>query len=55
MLSASHQFFNKAADVLKLSDPIRDILLSPVRSVKVEIVVEDDKTSTRTTRPPSRI
>ncbi len=43
MLSASHQFFNKAADVLRLSDPIRDILLSPVRSVKVEIVVEDDK------------
>jgi len=43
MLSASHQFFNKAADVLKLSDPIRDILLSPVRSVKVEIVVEDDE------------
>jgi glutamate dehydrogenase (NAD(P)+) len=43
MLSASHQFFNKAADVLKLSDPIRDILLSPVRSVKVEIVIEDDE------------
>ena len=43
MLSASHQFFNNAADVLKLSDPIRDILLSPVRSVKVEIVVEDDE------------
>ena len=43
MLSASHQFFNRAADVLRLSDPIRDILLSPVRSVKVEIVVEDDK------------
>lgn len=43
MLSASHQFFHKAADVLELSDPIRDILLSPVRSVKVEIVVEDDE------------
>ena len=43
MLSASHHFFNKAADVLKLSDPIRDILLTPVRSVKVEIVVEDDE------------
>lgn len=42
MLSASHQFFNKAADVLELSDPIREILLTPVRSVKVEIVVEDD-------------
>jgi glutamate dehydrogenase (NAD(P)+) len=43
MLSASHAFFNKAADVLGLSDPIREILLTPARSVKVEIVCEDDE------------
>lgn len=43
MLSDSHFYFNKAADVLGLADNIRDILLSPQRSVKVSIVVESEK------------
>ena len=41
MLSDSHFFFNKAADVLGLQDKIRQILLTPRCSVKVEIVIED--------------
>jgi len=40
MLSDSHRYFNKAADVLGLSDTIRKILLTPRRSVKVEINIE---------------
>ena len=40
MLSDSHYYFNKAADVLGLSEKIRTILLTPLRSVKVEIVIE---------------
>ena len=43
MLSDSHFYFNKAADVLDLPDKIRDILLSPRRSIKVNIVVESEK------------
>ena len=42
MLEDSHYYFNKAADVLDLSDDIREILLTPRRVVKVEIVTEDD-------------
>jgi glutamate dehydrogenase (NAD(P)+) len=41
MLSDSHYFFNKAADVLGLQDKVRQILLSPRRSIKVEIAIED--------------
>jgi glutamate dehydrogenase (NAD(P)+) len=41
MLSDSHFFFNKAADVLGLQDKVRQILLSPRRSIKAEIVFED--------------
>jgi glutamate dehydrogenase (NAD(P)+) len=41
MLSDSHFFFNKAADVLGLQDKVRQILLSPRRSIKAEIVIED--------------
>jgi len=41
MLSDSHFFFNKAADVLGLQDKVRQILLSPQRSIKAEIVIED--------------
>jgi glutamate dehydrogenase (NAD(P)+) len=41
MLSDSHFFFNKAADVLRLQDKVRHILLSPKRSIKVEIAIED--------------
>ena len=42
MLSDSHFYFNKAADVLGLPDNIRDILLSPRRSIKINIVVESE-------------
>lgn len=42
VLAASHQYFQRAADVLKLSDKIRAILLTPRRVVKVEIVSEAD-------------
>ncbi len=43
MLAESHFYFHKAADVLGLSDKIRTILLTPRRSVKVEVVVEGEK------------
>jgi len=43
MLSDSHFYFNKAADVLDLSDKVRDILLSSRRSIKVNIVVESEE------------
>jgi glutamate dehydrogenase (NAD(P)+) len=42
MLEHSHYYFNKAADVLGLGDDIREILITPRRVVKVEIVTEDD-------------
>jgi glutamate dehydrogenase (NAD(P)+) len=41
MLSDSHFFFHKASDVLGLQDKVRQILLAPKRSVKVEIAIED--------------
>jgi len=42
MLEHSHHYFNKAADVLGLSDNVREILITPRRVVKVEIVTEGD-------------
>ena len=42
MLSDSHFYFNKAADVIGLPERIRTILLTPLRSVKVELVVEGE-------------
>ncbi|MEM7146326.1 MAG: Glu/Leu/Phe/Val dehydrogenase dimerization domain-containing protein [Verrucomicrobiota bacterium] len=42
MLEASHYYFNKAADIVDLSEKIRGILLSPKRTVKVDIVTESD-------------
>ena len=42
MLEECHYYFNKAADVLGLSDKVREILITPRRVVKVEIVTEDD-------------
>jgi glutamate dehydrogenase (NAD(P)+) len=42
MLDASQYYFNKAADVLDLGDRIREILITPRRVVKVEVVTEDD-------------
>jgi glutamate dehydrogenase (NAD(P)+) len=41
MLSDTHFYFNKAADILGLPAIIRKILLTPQRSVKVEIAVEN--------------
>ena len=42
MLEESHVYFHKAADVLGLSDKLREILLSPFRVVKVEVITEGD-------------
>ena len=42
MLEASHHYFHKAATVLDLSDKIRNILLTPRRVIKVEIITETD-------------
>ena len=43
MLEDSHYYFQKASDVLDLSQNLREILLTPIRVVKVEIVTEGDK------------
>jgi glutamate dehydrogenase (NAD(P)+) len=42
MLQASRVYFEKAADALELPPLVRQILLTPFRIVKVELVVEDD-------------
>lgn len=42
MLEASHRYFHKAADVLDLAPKVRDILLTPVRVIKVAFVEEGD-------------
>jgi glutamate dehydrogenase (NAD(P)+) len=42
MLEHSHHYFHKAADVLDLGDRIREVLITPRRVVKVDIVTEDD-------------
>ena len=42
MLEESHHYFNKAADLLGLSERVREILITPRRVVKVEIVIESD-------------
>ena len=42
MLEASRQYFQKAADALSLAPQIRQILLTPFRVVKVELVIEHD-------------
>ena len=42
MLAESHFYFHKAADVLGLPDKVRTILLTPRRSVKVEIAFEGE-------------
>ena len=43
MLQESHRYFHKAADVLGLSDRLREILLTPYRVVKVELVIDNDE------------
>lgn len=42
MLEESHYYFNKAAELLNLSDRLREILLTPLRVVKVDLVFDDD-------------
>ena len=42
MLEEAHYYFQKAADVLNLPDRIREILLTPLRVVKVDLVFDDD-------------
>ena len=42
MLEESHYYFQKAADVLGLEDRIREILWTPMRVVKVDLVIDDD-------------
>jgi len=42
MLAESHFYFHKAADVLGLPDKVRTILLTPRRSIKVEIAIEGE-------------
>ncbi len=43
MLQESHRYFHKAADVLGLSDRLREILLTPYRVIKVDLVIDDDQ------------
>jgi glutamate dehydrogenase (NAD(P)+) len=42
MLEESHYYFHRAADVLGLGNQIREIVLTPTRVMKVEIVTEND-------------
>jgi glutamate dehydrogenase (NAD(P)+) len=42
MLEATKLFFHRAADYLELDDKLRDILLTPSRVVRVEIITEGD-------------
>jgi glutamate dehydrogenase (NAD(P)+) len=42
MLAESHFYFHKAAEILGLSDKVRTILLTPLRSVKVGIAIEGE-------------
>ncbi len=43
MLRDSEYYFHKAAVVLDLPVRIREILLTPLRVVKVELVIDDDR------------
>ena len=42
MLEDAKYYFQKAADVLDLPDRIREILITPIRVVKVDLVFDDD-------------
>ncbi len=42
MLEDSHYYFQKAADVLKLPERLREIIWTPIRIVKVDLVIDDD-------------
>ncbi|GMR06221.1 MAG: glutamate dehydrogenase [Gammaproteobacteria bacterium] len=43
MLEESRYYFQKAADVLNLSDRLREIIWTPIRTVKVDLVIDDDE------------
>ncbi len=43
MLEACHRYFHDASEVLGLSGRVRQILITPRRVVKVELVTEDDQ------------
>ena len=42
MLEASHRYFHQGAEALELPQHLREILLTPFRVVKVELVIERD-------------
>ncbi len=42
MLEDTHYYFQKAADVLKLPERLREIIWTPIRTVKVDLVIDDD-------------
>ena len=42
MLEDAKYYFQKAADVLNLPDRLREILITPIRVVKVDLVFDDD-------------
>ena len=42
MLEDAQYYFQKAADVLNLPDRLREILMTPIRVVKVDLVIDDD-------------
>jgi hypothetical protein len=42
MLEASHRYFHRATDVLDVADKVREVMLTPNRVIKVEIVEEAD-------------
>ncbi len=50
MLEERHHYFQKAADVLELPDRLREILLAPIRVVKVDLVIDDDEGRSSTIR-----
>ncbi len=43
MLEDAQFYFQKAADVLNLPDRLREILMTPIRVVKVDLVIDDDE------------
>jgi len=43
MLEQSQHYFHAAADVLGLDSKIRDVLLTPMRVVKIEIIIDRDE------------
>ncbi len=43
MLSDINNYFHKASDLLRLSDRVRSVLLTPRRVVRTELIIENDK------------